>query len=97
MGSFVYHDQDGVQRTMLFDDADPDTCVVKTSMDIEKLIDNNREFADMHPTGTANKLLARIPMTVYETSIHENWGDDDWKKWLNDPQNKPFRIWPGRV
>jgi hypothetical protein len=36
-------------------------------------------------------------MTVAEKAIRENWDDSDWKKWLNDPDNAAFRIWPGRV
>lgn len=44
-----------------------------------------------------NKLLARVPLTVYEKSLHEGWDEADWKKWLNDPDNKHFRVWQGQV
>jgi hypothetical protein len=29
----------------------------------------------------------------------EGWADDmvKWKAFLNDPDNKAFRIWPGRL
>ena len=61
-------------------------------------IENNKIVREQHPRRGTNKLLARaVPMTVYERSIVENWDDDDWKRWLNDPDNAAFRIWPGRV
>jgi hypothetical protein len=36
-------------------------------------------------------------MTIYEQSIHEGWTDKDWAKWLNDPDNRAFRVWRGSV
>lgn len=97
MGSMVYHDQDGVRRTLLWDNDHPNQFHTKTEIDIEQLIDNNQILQDTYKQGKDNKLLARIPMTIYEQSIHEEWTEEQWARWLNDPQNKPFRIWQGRV
>lgn len=98
MGSLVYADADGVQRTLLWDEENPNQFVTKTTMDLERIIDNNRALTELHPTKLGgNKYVARVPLTIYEQSIHEDWDDNDWKKWLNDPQNEPFRIWKGRV
>ena len=44
-----------------------------------------------------NKVVARIPITIYERSIHEDWDEGDWKRWLNSTEAAPFRIWGGRV
>jgi hypothetical protein len=44
-----------------------------------------------------NKLLARIPIEVYERSVHEQWDEADWARYLNSAEAAPFRIWRGRV
>ena len=44
------------------------------------------------------KLVARgVPLFVYEQSEREGWDEKDWARWLNDPDNALFRVWPGRV
>jgi len=94
----VYRDSDGVRRTSITDDEHPDRLVVYTEVDMTQAIENNKIVREQHPRRSMNKLLARsVPMTVYEKSIVENWDDNDWKRWLNDPDNAAFRIWPGRV
>ena len=44
-----------------------------------------------------NKLLARIPIEVYERSVHEQWDEADWARYLNSSEAAPFRIWRGTV
>lgn len=87
----------GALRHYLTDPERPNTLVVQTEIHLPDLEANNRALAELHPRRSVNKLLARVPMTVWEQSVHEKWGDDDWKRWLNDPDNAPFRVWPGRV
>lgn len=43
--------------------------------------------------------VAEVPMAIVERAMIEGWYNDPaaWKKWLNDPDNKAFRIWEGRV
>jgi hypothetical protein len=93
----TYYSADGVTRTSIVDDADPDKFRVFTEVQMDEVlkgIERDRELLDPKST---NKLLARVPMTVMEQSIHEQWDDNDWKKWLNDPDNAAFRVWQGRV
>ena len=81
---------------MTTDDADG-ILRVNTEVNLDEIlrgIERDREF---HPVKSANKLVARVPMTVVEQSMHEQWDEGDWKKWLNDPANEPFRVWKGRV
>ena len=49
--------------------------------------------------GSELKHVAEVPMVIYQQAIREGWANDKkkWKKWLNDPDNKLFRIWQGRV
>jgi hypothetical protein len=94
----TYRDDGGVRRTSIWDDERPSELTVHTEVDMTQTIENNKIVRELHPRRGTNKLLARgVPMTVMERSIHENWDDDDWKRWLNDPENAAFRIWKGRV
>ena len=98
MRARVYRNSDGVRRTMLLDPDKPDQVTVHTEVDVTKLLENNRALEEgLRHSKSPNKLLARVPMTVYEKSMIEDWDDDDWKKWLNDPDNSAFRVWKGRV
>ena len=95
---FVYRDDGAVKRTLITDDEDPYTIRVFTEQDMTQTLENNAVMRELHPRRSNNKLLARgVPITVAEKAIRENWDDNDWKKWLNDPDNAAFRIWPGRV
>ena len=93
----IYRDRDGVRRTMIWDDEDPDQVVVKTAQDVEPVLDSvERDRAIMKHDGV-NKLLARLPVEVFERSIHEQWDETDWKRYLNSSEAAPFRIWRGDV
>lgn len=95
---FVYRDSDGVRRTSIFDDEKPDQIVVYTEVDLARIAENNQIMRELHPRRSTNKLLARgVPLTVAEKAMREQWDERDWAKWLDDPDNAVFRIWPGRV
>jgi len=95
--SRVYHDAYGVRRTLIADDERPDRFVVNTAQDVEPVLASvERDRAIMAHDGV-NKLLARIPVSIFERSVHEQWDEGDWKKWLNSSEAAPFRVWPGRV
>jgi hypothetical protein len=92
----VYHNADGVRRTLIVDDERPGF-VVNTEQDIEPVLDSvERDRAIMRHDGV-NKLLARIPVSIFERSVHEQWDEGDWKRWLNSSEAAPFRIWKGKV
>lgn len=93
----VYRDSFGVKRTMIADDVDDTVFHVNTELVLDEILDSVQRDRELQVAGSANKTVARVPMTIVEQSIHEQWDDDQWKRWLNDPQNEPFRIWKGRV
>lgn len=94
----VYRDDGAVKRTMIWEDNELDSVHVHTEQDLTQAIENNRILAELHPRRSTNKLVARgVPIAVYEKSVLEGWGDDDWKRWLNDADNKAFRVWKGQV
>lgn len=78
-------------------DTDQPGFKVFTEVDMEQVLKGIARDRELQPRRSTNKLLARVPMTVMEQSIHEQWDESDWKRWLNDPDNAHFRVWPGRV
>jgi len=48
---------------------------------------------------TGQHRVARIPLIVVETMMREGvWGDKErMKRWLNDPENLPFRTTRGKL
>lgn len=93
----VYRNSDGVKRTMLTDEATPGVIRVYTEVELDSILDSIKRDRENIRAGSTNKLLARVPMTVMEQSIHEQWDDGDWRKFLNDPANAHLRVWQGRV
>lgn len=94
----VYQDDGAIKRTMIWEDDAPETVHVYTEQDLTQALENNKIMRELHPRRSTNKLLARgVPVSVYEKSVLENWDDGDWAKWLDDPDNRAFRIWQGRV
>ena len=95
--AFVYEDRDGVRRTLIADDERPDRFVVNTEQDLEPVLESVARDRELMANNGVNKLAARIPVSIYERSVHEQWSESDWKRWLNSAEAEPFRIWKGRV
>ena len=95
--AFVYQDANGVRRTLLADDEQPDRFRVFTEQDIEPVLDSVARDRELMANTGVNKLAARVPVSIYERAIHEQWSEEDWRRWLNSSDAAPFRIWQGRV
>ncbi len=94
----VYRNDGAVKRTMIWEDDDPLTLRVHTEQDLTQAIENNKILRELHPRRSTNKLLARgVPITVAEKALREQWDQQDWARWLDDPDNAAFRVWQGRV
>ena len=94
---FVYEDANGVRRTLIADDERPDQFTVKTEQDIEPLLDSVARDRELMAHNGVNKLAARIPVSIFERSVHEEWSEATWKRWLNSSDAAPFRIWKWRL
>lgn len=97
MTDTIYSACNGVRRRTIIDSENPYKVVVRTEQDIEPILDSVARDRDIMKNNGDFKVVARAPIEVYERSIHEQWDEGDWKKWLDDPANRPFRIWQGRV
>jgi hypothetical protein len=93
----VIRDYDGVRRTLLTDSEDPTRFHIITEQNVDEVLESIQRDAENHCERTTNKLLARIPVTIYETAVAEGWDEGDWKRYLNSSEAAPFRIWKGQV
>ena len=94
---FVYMDEAGMRRTLVWDEAEPDKFGVFAEADMTNLAALNRYQAERESARAATTTIARVPFPIWERAYHENWDQKDWDKFLNDPDNRDFRVWPGRL
>lgn len=95
--STVYKNADGVRRTLITDDERPGAVVVRTEQVLDEILAGIERDRELHPASSTNKMLARIPIEIYERAVLEQWDEGDWRRWLNSSDAAPFRIWRGRV
>ena len=93
----TYRDRDGVRRTLISDDERPDDLVVHTEQVLDQILEGVARDRETMAHNGVNKLLARVPVSVYERAVHEAWDEGDWKRYLNSAEAAPFRVWRGRV
>ena len=72
--------------------------IYHSSQNVQPILDNVKNLS-YGTQGKELKHVAEVPMVIYQKAVREGWAKDrkQWKKWLNDPDNKLFRIWQGRV
>ena len=75
-----------------------DKIIYHTKQDIQPVIEHCKTLAENKP-GKDFRHVAEVPMVIYQKAMREGWVKDKakWKKWLNDPDNKVFRTWQGKV
>lgn len=72
--------------------------VVHDLEDCEPYIKEAKRLSEQTP-GEEWRHAAIVPHFVYRQAIREGWHNDmkAWGKWANDPDNKAFRTWPGKL
>lgn len=92
----------GVRKYWHWDDA-TDTFVIETEMAapvLEDIIEANKaKYNDAPDRWGDGQLVASIPIHIYWDLKKRGIVDDDaaMKRWLNDPDNRFFRVRPGTV
>jgi hypothetical protein len=94
---FVYMDEHGMRRTLVWDEAEPDRFGVFAEASFEKLGELNRWQGERESARAATTTIARVPFPIWERAYHEGWDEKKWNEFLNDPAHRDFRVWPGRV
>jgi hypothetical protein len=97
---FVY-EHNGVVARGAVNDRQGEHFVIASEMECDRLIQENRMLAEMQKGAKDEcfRLAARVPMPVVERAMIEGWFHDDakWAQWMNDPQNRDFRVYGGRI
>lgn len=70
--------------------------VIEQRQDCEPIIEDVKRLRDRPQTGDW-KHVARIPLLIYFQAQREQWDQARWNRWLNDSDNRAFRVWTGRV
>lgn len=89
----------GKYRQYLEVDSDnSDKWIFHTVQDCEPIIERAKMLSELEP-GKDFRHVACVPINVIERAHREGWYHDKakWKAWMNDPDNKAFRTWPGHV
>ena len=75
-----------------------DNFVYQTKQDVRPIIEHCQVLSEQTP-GKEMRHVAEIPMVVYQKAMREGWINDKakMKRWLNDPDNKAFRTWQGKI
>lgn len=75
-----------------------DKNIYHTQQNVQPVIEQVKVFSDNTP-GKTFRHAAEIPMVIWTKALREGWHNDKtaWKKWLNDPDNKAFRVWKGKI
>lgn len=88
----------GYKEYVVFDSERPQDLLIEYVQDCEPIMERAKVLSEMHP-GKEMRHAAFIPDFFYAKAVREGWHLDKekWKQWANDPDNKAFRTWPGRL
>jgi len=91
----VYQDRNGVRRTLIWDDDNPDEVTVHAEQNLDEILPGiDRDRVLLNQRGP-NKHLARVPAVHADKVLRMD--DDELKAWLNSSEAKDYRIWQGQV
>ena len=87
--------RDGFVSQLITED---DKTVSLSTQNTDKTLKYVDHLKDM-PVGKNMRHVAEVPLVIWEKAVQEGWSKDQnaWKKWLNDPDNKVFRTWQGKL
>lgn len=97
---FLYDARGHIVREVVTQDLDgKDTFHVHTRQNADPIVRANKINRENHKAGGDLKHVATVPVAIYERAIREGWANDQdaWRRWLNDSDNRDFRVWEGRV
>ena len=75
-----------------------DRHIYHTAQNVNPVIEHVSKLREFQP-GKHLRHAAEIPMVIWNKALREGWHNDKkaWKRFLNDPDNKAFRVWQGRL
>jgi hypothetical protein len=94
-----YFARNGIARETLFDNDRPEGFVIKTSQDVEPVLDSIARDRELFTHTGPNRVLGRLPAIIVEDLIRRGlyFDLDAFDKWWNSYEADPWRIWKGSV
>ncbi len=89
----------GITEYVHTDPMRPDDLIIETVQNnLHEIVEAAKLKAE-DPVGSEWRHVGYIPDIVMHQAIAEGWDRDEnkWRAWLNDPDNKYFRTWKGRI
>jgi hypothetical protein len=85
-------------KKVLYHELDDGVVAIETRQDVSHLVELAKAARDI-PPDREFRLVGFVPDAVLNQAFHEGWFHDKrkWKEWLNNPDNRAFRAWEGRV
>lgn len=74
--------------------------VLYAEQDVEPVIDLARDLRDCGGNRQLDlRHVAEVPLVFVDQAMREGWYHDQaaWRRFLNEHQNRVFRIWEGRL
>jgi hypothetical protein len=96
----IYAADGTIARVLHADDRDPfGDFAIETFEDVEPLLDSVKHMREVQNPKAHMRHVAEVPVTIYEKAVREGWANDQaaWARFLNDPDNRAFRVWEGRL
>ena len=84
---------------LVTENLDDDVYHIHTKQNVQPIIDGVKMLSEVTTPGKDLRHVAEIPMVVVQKAMREGWFNDKtkMKAWLNNPDNKVFRVWEGKV
>lgn len=100
----IYDQHGGILRSLVWNPAETESrqggaMHFVTTQDCGAILAANRRDAEVDQRGRPFRLAARVPLAVVDRAIREGWMNDKaaWRRWLNDADNRAFRVTGGRI
>ena len=89
---------EGSRRLTIFHRGENGKHLIETRQDVSHVAEAAKILSEEAP-GKDFRLAAVIPQIVLDQALLEGWFHDKakWKEWANDPANRDFRVWKGRL
>jgi|TARA_R100001086_G_scaffold182471_2_gene101665 hypothetical protein len=75
-----------------------DKFIYHTKQNVRPVLDLCKNLSELKP-GKEFRHVAEIPMVIYQQMVRDGSIRDKQalRKWLNNPDNKYFRVWKGKI
>ena len=98
---FSRDDVTGITKWFHYNDA-TDEVTIHTEQDLGDFLEQNQKMRNNQTSLDRwgdGKIVASIPMTIYAQWLVDGRANDQafLKRWLNDPENKVYRTFAGKV